>query len=218
MNDFLLGAVSGIGQTIVGHPFDTIKVRIQNNVSNKNMNFTHYYRGLMYPLYASSLLNAVVFGTYYNSLEYTNSKILSGMISGSLCTPIAYFFDVYKTKRQLNEQISFKSITQSKGLCSTLLRENIAFTIYFGSYDYLRDHNVNAFLSGGISGILNWIATYNLDVIRNRQIAQNIDFKTAFNQGQLWKGIGICLTRAFIVNSVGFLVYDEGKKVFNIKD
>ena len=30
MSEFLCGALSGITQTIVGHPFDTIKTRIQN--------------------------------------------------------------------------------------------------------------------------------------------------------------------------------------------
>ena len=216
MNDFLLGAVSGIGQLIVGHPFDTIKVRIQNNASVKNMKLSHYYRGMTYPLISSSIINSIVFGTYYNSLEYTNNRFLSGMLSGTFCTPIVYFFDVYKTKRQMNQQVNFKSITQSKGLATTLMRENIAFGIYFSSYDYLRENNYSAFLSGGISGMLNWTAIYNLDVIRNRQIANNISFTNAFKQGNLWRGYSICLMRAFIVNSVGFTIYDEGKKLFNI--
>ena len=31
MNDYIYGAVSGIFQTIIGHPFDTKKVLMQNN-------------------------------------------------------------------------------------------------------------------------------------------------------------------------------------------
>ena len=215
MSDFLLGCISGIGQVIVGYPFDTVKVRIQNNATIKNMNFSHYYRGMTYPLISSSIINAIVFGTYYNSLDYTNNRFLSGMLSGTCCTPVLYFFDVFKTKRQMNEKVSLKSITQSKGLTTTLLRENIAFGIYFSSYDYLRDQNYNAFLSGGIAGILNWTATYNLDVVRNRQIAANISFVDAFKQGNLWKGYSVCIIRAFIANSVGFTIFDEGKKLLN---
>ena len=215
MNDFILGAFSGIGQTIVGHPFDTAKVRIQNNAPIKNMKFSHYYRGIPFPIISSSIVNAIVFGTYYNSLEITNNRFLSGSISGVFSTPFVYSFEVYKTKRQMNEKINMRSILHAKGLNTTFMRETIAFGIYFSSYDYMCDYGIHPFISGGISGMLNWTATYNLDVIRNRQIYNNCSFKQAFQMGNLWKGYGICMVRAFIVNSVGFLIYEEGKKYIN---
>ena len=54
MNEFIAGAVSGFGQTLVGHPFDTVKVRLQNNVSLTKLKPQHYYRGVGYPLFSSS--------------------------------------------------------------------------------------------------------------------------------------------------------------------
>ena len=209
MNEFIAGAVSGFGQTLVGHPFDTVKVRLQNNVSLTKLKPQHYYRGVGYPLFSSSLINSIIFGTYYNTIEYTNSKLLSGFLSGLAGAPIVYLFDVYKTKRQMNYSINLKTFINSKGYYAALSRESLAFSSYFISYDYLKEKTNNTFLSGSIAGLLNWTTTYPLDVIRNRQMATNISFMEAYNKGNLWKGFNICAVRALIVNALGFYLYEE---------
>ena len=43
MNDYFVGSISGIAQTITGHPFDTLKVKRQNNIPLK-YNFKRLYR------------------------------------------------------------------------------------------------------------------------------------------------------------------------------
>ena len=67
----------------------------------------------------------------------------------------------------------------------------------------------NPLISGGIAGLCNWTATYPLDVIRNREIAQNINFREAMKMGGLWKGYSFCALRAVKVNAIGFFVYEK---------
>ena len=63
MKDFLIGGIIGLTQTLLGHPLDTIKVRIQNNKKWKNMKLTNYYKGCAYPISGLLIYNIVVFPT-----------------------------------------------------------------------------------------------------------------------------------------------------------
>ena len=42
MKELIAGALSGIAQTFIGHPFDTIKVNIQNKLPIKHLNCKYY--------------------------------------------------------------------------------------------------------------------------------------------------------------------------------
>ena len=72
MSEFLCGALSGMTQTIVGHPLDTIKTRIQNK--NKIIwNVKNLYKGVSYPLLSSTLINAGLFGITDKSYKITQN-------------------------------------------------------------------------------------------------------------------------------------------------
>lgn len=215
MNEFIAGAISGFGQTILGHPLDTIKVRYQNGVSLNGLKPQHYYRGITYPLISSSIINSIIFGVYHNTIDKTNNKIISGMLSGAAASPIVYLFDLYKTKRQMGYKVNLKTFMNNKGFPSAFSRETIAFASYFVSYDYFKDKGMGILLSGSLAGALNWTITYPLDVIRNRQMSNNISYIEAYKQGNLWKGYNICLGRALLVNSVGFYLYEEVIKQYD---
>ena len=53
------GCVAGICQTIVGHPFDTAKVLIQNKMNWKNLSPKEYFRGWKYPLFSGIGYNII---------------------------------------------------------------------------------------------------------------------------------------------------------------
>ena len=209
MNEFIAGAISGFGQTLFGHPLDTIKVRIQNGAPISNLKLTHFYRGVTYPLISSSIINSVIFGVYNKTNKNINNKFISGMLSGMSAAPFVYLFDIYKSKRQLNKEVSIRTFLNSKGYIACSLRESIAFSTYFISYDYCKDKGLSVPISGSIAGLLNWTLTYPLDVIRNRQLVSNISMIEAYKKGNLWKGYSICASRAIIVNSVGFYLYEK---------
>ena len=209
MNEFVIGGIIGATQTLFGHPLDTIKVRIQNNQNWKNMKPHHYYRGYLYPLSGSLVINMIVFPAYENTIEYTKSPTLSGLISGLCVSPFIYMFDVGKIKRQAHTKLKLKDFIKTKGKISNLSRESLANSVYFGGYFYCKNNlKFSPLISGGIAGLLNWTLTYPIDVVRTRQIAQNISIKEAFKQGKIWKGYYPCAIRAIIVNSLSFYVYE----------
>ena len=62
LHDLVAGGVAGSASVVVGHPFDTIKVRQQVNTGSSGI--SSLYRGLAAPLAAATLVNALVFGSY----------------------------------------------------------------------------------------------------------------------------------------------------------
>ena len=76
----------------------------------------------------------------------------------------------------------------------------------------MKKNDFPVLIAGGMAGLTNWTFTYPLDVIRNREIALNINFKEAYKMGNLFKGYGFCATRAILVNSAGFYVFEFFKK------
>lgn len=219
MNEYITGGVSGIFQSIVGHPFDTYKVMMQNNKLNmQTIKTTNPFRGIKYPMMSSAVICSLTFGIHNHcKKELRFRDWFSGFIAGTIATPLVFVSDFGKIKSQMNLQVSWKNISGHKGLLSTFLRESIAYSIYFSTYDFFKTHDYPILLSGAIAGLFNWTASYPFDVIRTRQIAYNITFKEAYKQGKLWKGYTPCALRAIKVNAIGFYVYDTLNDIINKK-
>lgn len=221
-NSLIIGSIIGFSQTIIGHPLDTLKTIKQ---SKKSVNFINLkdvrilLRGINYPLIINTSYNSTVFFVFekmkkekFNDIE---SGLFSGLISGVILSPFEYF----KVNKQLNKKINIYDSFRGSKL--TMLRESVATSIYFTSYFELERQNVPIFLSGGISGMLCWYFTYPIDTIKtnyqignyknyNTIIKECCNFNYVFNKNN-WNGIYYCLTRAFIVNSISFCIYDKLK-------
>jgi solute carrier family 25 (mitochondrial carnitine/acylcarnitine transporter), member 20/29 len=216
MTEFTAGCISGLAQNIIGHPLDTIKIMIQNNKTVKlktpyNIFSKKYYKGFLYPTTLSILLNGISFQT--NHLLNKNSKnhFINGFYTGLLTSPIVYLFEVGKVKKQMKKQLNLKSFFTTPGLFMTICRESIAMSAYFGTYYTLTEKKYSPLFSGGVAGLVNWTLTYQIDVIKNRQMTYNINIRESIKMGNLWKGYGICAIRGIIVNSIGFYVYETSK-------
>ena len=214
MNDFIAGSFSGFAQIIVGHPLDTVKVILQNTKSFNFRTFPikDYFRGIKYPLLNSTIINSVTFGTNSHLYEKYKNHFVSGFLTGLVVTPFVHIQDIGKIQRQLAKDVSFSHFLTLRGIWISAIRESIALSIYYGSYHFYREKNYSPLLSGGIAGLLNWTATYPIDVIRGRIYGQRISFMEAYKQGYLWKGYSVCAVRAVLVNSVAFYVYEETMK------
>ena len=137
-------------------------------------------------------------------------------------SPLAYVLESFKIKYQINNKTNsqtikfnnsiikqtIKQIKTTNGLPSLSARETLAMGVYFQTFHELKKHINSTLICGGLTGIAAWTLTYPMDVIASRQIAQNIKFKPAFLQKNLWKGINVCLTRAMLVNAVNFKIYE----------
>ena len=212
MSDIVGGFFAGVTQTVIGHPFDTIKVLIQNKKPWYNIGMKNYYRGFNYPLVGSIIINSVSFSSFERNLKDKN-YFESGFYSGLIIFPIVHFFDIGKIKLQTKAKFNINSYLKMNGMFMTLTRETIGNSIYFGTYYYMtRELEYGSLISGGIAGLLNWTLTYPFDTLRSRQMSKNISLKKAIKIGNFWSGYSACAIRAILVNSISFTVYDLLKK------
>ena len=213
MADILAASAAAIAQVGIGHPFDTAKVFIQNNKSLRTLTPRGFYRGYRYPLFADIIYNCTAFPIYNRSQKYTNSRYLSGFLAGVSISPLVFLFDTGKILQQTGQDVSLTKIIKRNGKLATFCRESIAMTFYFSTYEYFKDQYYHPMIAGAVAGITNWTITYPIDVIRSRQIAQDITIRSAFNQGNFWKGYSLCATRALLVNAGIFYTYEN---VYNL--
>lgn len=208
MSDFLSAFAVGINEVLIGHPLNTAKVLIQNKQKWLGLPFKHYYRGVKYPLLSSTFFNMLTFPMNERLYKHTNNYFVSGMFCGVVASPIVFFIDTFTIKRQTNQNVSFSMFKGARGLYSTMLRESIASSLYFGTYYFMHDDlKINSLVSGGAAGLCNWTFSYPIDVVRSRQIAQRITINEAIKMGNIWSGFSIVAFRAILVNSIGFTVF-----------
>ena len=223
MKEYIAGGLSGISQVLVGYPLDTMKILNQNKIKVTFKNSLNF-KGIKYPLQLSIVTNSIVFGLSNKLREINkenniniNNMFFNGYISGLLSSPFVYLYDIKKTNAQTDNKNKIKDfILKSKfnGLFMTIMRESIGYGTYFYIYDLMKNKYDNStFISGGVAGMSNWTITYPIDVIKNRQLTNNISIINAYKMGNMLSGYKYCLLRGFIVNSVIFSVYE---KIYNI--
>lgn len=209
MDGYIGGFVSGIAQTIVGHPLDTIKTWNQNTTLNQPpKTFVNLWKGIQYPLIQAPLVCSISFGLYENIYSFSNDRIISGVASGlirsTIITPLEYY------KLNLQQQLTPIFKHSFKNMSIVALREMPSATIYYGSYHYLKEKSGFIMLSGSLAGVFTWFLTYPLDTIKTRlQTGTASTLSDAIKQGVFWKGLQPCLLRAFITNGIGFYVYEK---------
>ncbi|XP_050674190.1 mitochondrial basic amino acids transporter-like [Leptidea sinapis] len=200
--DFVAGCIGGCAGIIVGHPLDTLKVHIQSGRGTalectkallKGGTLTTAYRGIGAPLGGVAFVNAIVFGTYGNTVKalpnpdslmsHAIAGSTSGLLQSLVCAPI----ELVKTRQQLakpGEGIPNGAFSGARyilrsggyralfrGLGITMARDSPAFTIYFVSYEAMTRGNqsvMRVFTAGGIAGALSWVLFYPVDVIKSR--------------------------------------------------
>lgn len=212
MRDLKTGILAGTTQIIIGYPLDTIKTLVQNKNNWKNLKFIDYYRGAHYRLPLAISKNSIIFPSHKFAKKYTNSNIIAGGFAGLVVSPVQYFFDVIKIKKQTLKPLNLSSFTKNYGKFSVVNKEIFGMSAYFSTYYYLKEKNHTPFISGSFAGIMSWLTSYPLDTIRSRQISQNINMYEAFKMGQLFKGITPCLIRAALTNGAIWTIVDKMNK------
>ena len=214
-NHFVAGFCGGFSYTLLGHPLDTLKTWKQNNniVRNPSFNMTNLYKGIKYPLIQNSLISSIIF----SNNEYLKKK-LPNQYASNACTALLTSFiicpcDKFKIMNQqkLNYPFHVRNILYSyKDIGIVSARKFPGIFIYFSTYQKCKEKKLPIFLSGSLAGAFSWFFTYPIDTIKTR--IQNESCKTikeAISKGNLNKGLGICVSRAFIVNGINFSVYEK---------
>ena len=215
MTDFISSACVGVTQVAVGHPFNTTLTLIQNNRKWLGLSPQSYYRGWRYPLFSAIVSNMTTFPITERSRKYTGNIMLSGALAGFCVAPLVFCMDLGKIRAQTEQKMHLRNFHTNSGKLSILVRETIALSSYFTTYEFMRDSGYNILVSGATAGLANWSMTYPIQVVKNRQLAQNINIRTAIRQGNLWKGYSVCAARAMIVNAVSFWTYETVKQLLS---
>ena len=231
MNEYLLGNLFGLSQTIIGYPFDTIKTNLQNSQSIKPFfqNPGLLYRGVKYPLATTMFGTTFMFGNYSYFQELTNSKLAASAITGVIGAFLITPFDYMKIQRQILDTNTSSTPRPAqapapapslaisnlfRGLSLTISRESISIPAYFLTFDTLYyQWQVNPFLAGAAAGVASWLSTYPLDTLKSRrQLYPARPFRELVAMGGLYNGLAICLARAVLVNGTSFYIYVKIKK------
>lgn len=203
MNDVLIGIMSGFIQTLVGHPFDTWKTWIQ---TKQKFSVNSLYRGYKMALASSISQNILVFSCYdiFHNHFPSSNPFINGMISGLVGSFIVSPFERYKCLEQIhqNNYPYYQDIW--KGTRLTIIRDMGGFGIYFGTYKELKNNNYSSFTAGGISGLLSWVYSYPIDVVKTRYQCNQL-----YSNHHLYKGFGIVAFRSILVNSCIFYSIDS---------
>ena len=194
--DVVAGLAAGAAHVFVGHPFDTVKVHLQNQ--RPWPGFRALYRGFSYPLAYACGYNALVFPIVQRSQE-TYGYALSGLMAGACTTPLVYTLDLCAVRRQLDQPIRLQ-----RGLTACLARESLAMALYFSSYHTLRRYDWSTMTAGACAGLVNWGVTYPIDTIRNREFAEIVTIRDAMKQKRFYRGFSVCAVRAVCVNAVSY--------------
>jgi hypothetical protein len=134
MRDLKTGILAGTSQIIIGYPLDTIKTLVQNKNNWKNLKFIDYYRGAHYRLPLAISKNSIIFPSHKFAKKYTNSNIIAGGFAGLVVSPVQYFFDVIKIKKQTLKPLNLPSFTKNYGKFSVVNKEIFGMSAYFSTY------------------------------------------------------------------------------------
>lgn len=218
MDIFISSFIAGSVQTIIGHPFDTLKTYIQlgKPITNK-INIFHLYRGSLPALYSGCFQNGVLFTIHQKIYDKTNNHFIAGCIGGSISSIIVSPLEYFKCNLQKDTiannsvyKLNFNNLINKniwKGFRYTLYRDSIGLGIYFYSY-HLFEKDLGVFNSGGIAGLLSWIYSYPFDKIKTlNQCNLHYNVNSSYSLYSLYKGFTLVAIRSILVNSCLFSVF-----------
>lgn len=147
IHELIAGAIAGSAGIFVGHPLDTLKVRMQMLPSTSstsvsalffNSQYGSVWKGLLPPVMMAGVLNAQIFFTYGRSTQMINSDfdirdgeqsllrdgvcgLFTGLVSAFIMTPTEHV----KTRLQTQHK---SNVTLSKGLSEVIYRNGLHAT------------------------------------------------------------------------------------------
>lgn len=208
------GFFAGIGQSIIAHPLDTYKTWLQVQ-RIEVISIRGVYRGFAYPTLFNSLISGLAFKVYSygknSDPEY--GKLIGGFYSGIVTGLLASWVEYKKISAQLVSSNKFNI----ECIGTMLLREIPACVCYYPIYEYLKDKNYNTLIAGGIAGVTCWTSSYWADVLNTRVMAgSSLKYLiTTLNFRDYFRGILVCVPRAFIINATGYYFYEMSKMHFS---
>eukprot|EP00039_Didymoeca_costata_P030029 m.27600 g.27600 ORF g.27600 m.27600 type:complete len:168 (+) comp7911_c0_seq3:125-628(+) len=138
---FIAGYASGVSLVLAGHPFDTIKVRMQSEGTGgrfrgvwhclsstvRNEGFRGLYKGMAAPLLMTGGVNSLLFGVQYTLVEVIANKrnhakatlsdtMMAAVASGAFISIVVTPMEGIKARLQ----VQYAGDAAYKGVCLTI--------------------------------------------------------------------------------------------------
>lgn len=178
ITDYMCGCIGGLFGTIISHPVDTIKTRVQSDIPLKNaVKMGKYFSGIKWPIILVPVEKAIVFGVSGFSKSHGLGSMESGFIAGFASTLIVTPMEYLKINIQNGVNINIRSLSirqAYKGIGPTICRESPGYAVYIATYDSLtkwfnkEKELFKSFLFGGITGLTSWLVIYPTDLVKTK--------------------------------------------------
>jgi len=246
VNHFIAGMVAGATQCVVLVPTDVVKCRMQLD-SSKNLTFITQTKKPKSTTAQRSFSTAAK-ATYFPSSSSSSNRRQHSSSSTSTSASTEQPSSAPKKQFKGSLDCGIKIFQNEgiaglyKGFSVTALRELPSIGVYFSVYRFLRERiderlgpawqTTSTVVAGGLAGCCSWFVVYPLDVIKTN--IQVHSFISGGNQGGIvqtaralyqksgyqtfYRGIGPTMMRAFPVNGITFLCYENLKKAAGLYD
>ncbi|CAG9943573.1 unnamed protein product [Clonostachys rosea f. rosea IK726] len=233
---FVAGVFSGVAKLTVGHPFDTVKVRMQTTDATRfrgplqcamqtisQEGFRGLYKGATPPLLGWMFMDSILMGSLNARLQIQYAARKSDRLYSG---PIDCLTKIYRHH-------GVRGVFH--GLSATLIFRSFFFC-WWSSYDifsrWMRDHTSMStpainFWAGGLSAQVFWLTSYPSDLVKQRIMTDPLGkglgdgerrfyrwtdaVKTVYKESGLkgyWRGFLPCFLRAFPANAMALLVWE----------
>ncbi|KAG7484770.1 hypothetical protein MATL_G00053480 [Megalops atlanticus] len=163
--EFVAGWISGAAGLIVGHPMDTVKVRLQTTSRYKGIfdcvartyayeGVPGFFKGMAFPVLSIAVSNSVVFGSYSNALDYlTQSQYADRSKDKSASATAVFTAGCFSGVAQV-------LVTAPIDLVKVRLQNQTEGRRGVGVFAVL--------MAGGIAGVVTWAFATPMDVVKAR--------------------------------------------------
>ena len=222
--EYIIGYSAGIAQTLVGYPLDTIKTRLQCTKTRITTSSTINSKlsskltvGIRFPLVNSTIINTMTFGNKDTFQRITGNELLSYTLVGITNGIVQTQLDYCKVKAQARGSLpKFPRKIITTGMPYSVALEAFSMPIYFSTYHFLKDkRGYRDFNSGGWAGVNCWLWSYPIDTLKTRSFMNPglklwdlIKIPGGGGIYGLYRGLGIALLRAYLVNGAVFSTYN----------
>ena len=206
---YVSGAIAGVVSGIVGHPADTMKVRIQiQGLTVMEAARMPLFQGLGAGVLCQVVVGSVLFGTYERIHSVVESAPMAGAFTGFCISPVTCVLESWKCRAQA------MVTTGRLGLAPTAARCALGNAAYFSVYE----SGTDVLLTGTLAGVAYWSLALPFDVIKSQhQVGlHGGDFFTTLVRlppSHLWRGFLPAVLRAAPMNISCFAAYSASNDI-----
>lgn len=222
------GAMGGFGSVLVGHPFETVKARLQTGVKPSWPGIRGAYAGIMPPLtgqvpFWASFYFGYSIGTALRWDDSQGAQIFAGAVAGGVSSLVLTPVDAVKIHAQVEQIGSSTAMRQVlrgggwaglfRALPPTMGRMVPASAVWFCTKEKCTELGCSSFVAGGMAGTMEWAAIMPIDTIKTRYTIApkgttlRSVVATIFHESGLqgmYRGFVPTMLRAFPANGAAF--------------